>query len=268
MSNKKRNSGLALACCILAALVILIIFLVKKDTIITNLKETAFFDRVFGKTPEFVENHPTPPKEEIELKNDSIIIDILPQTETPSPKEEIEPPTEAPITSTNTEKTKTPTQVEKPTSTATEKKTVEVQNSNIKLYFVVIDSDGSVIRKQITRTVPKNDSPLTTTLKLLLEGPNTTSSAEKNCISLIPKNTKLLSARVQDRIAYLNFNENFEFNEVGIEGYIAQLMQIVYTSTEFSTVDSVQFLIEGKKKDYLGSEGQWIGSPLSRASFN
>ena len=45
-------------------------------------------------------------------------------------------------------------------------------------------------------------------------------------------------------------------------------MQIVYTSTEFSTVDSVQFLIDGNKKDYLGSEGQWIGSPLSRASFN
>nr|WP_257225304.1 GerMN domain-containing protein [Treponema parvum] len=53
-----------------------------------------------------------------------------------------------------------------------------------------------------------------------------------------------------------------------MEGYLGQLMQIVYTATSFSTVDSVQFLIEGQKKDYLGSEGVWIGSPLARSSFS
>ena len=63
-------------------------------------------------------------------------------------------------------------------------------------------------------------------------------------------------------------DEQFEFNTVGMDGYQAQLMQIVYTATEFGTVNSVQFLIEGQKKEYLGSEGIWIGSPLSRSSFN
>ena len=66
---------------------------------------------------------------------------------------------------------------------------------------------------------------------------------------------------------FLNFNENFEFNSVGVEGCITQLMQIVYTATDFSTVKSVQFLVEGEKKEYLGTEGQWIGSPLSRNNF-
>ncbi|NLC92928.1 MAG: hypothetical protein GX677_05615 [Treponema sp.] len=263
MSTKKRNSGLALACCILVALIIFIIFLVKKDTIITNLKDTAFFDRVFGKTPEFVENHQSAKTtEQIDLKNDSIIIDIQPEETKTTITEQNKINDSTPSITKNTEEVE---------STKTKEKNQtkpDVPTTNIKLYFINIDSDGSVIRKQITRSVAKNDSPLTTALKLLLEGPNSTSSSEKNCITLIPKNTKLLSARVQDRTAYLNFNENFEFNEVGIEGYIGQLMQIVYTSTEFSTVDSVQFLIDGNKKDYLGSEGQWIGSPLSRASFN
>lgn len=263
MSTKKRNSGLALACCILVALIIFIIFLVKKDTIITNLKDTAFFDRVFGKTPEFVENHQSAKTtEQIDLKNDSIIIDIQPEETKTTITEQNKINDSTPSITKNTEEVE---------STKTKEKNQtkpDVPKTNIKLYFINIDSDGSVIRKQITRSVAKNDSPLTTALKLLLEGPNSTSSSEKNCITLIPKNTKLLSARVQDRTAYLNFNENFEFNEVGIEGYIGQLMQIVYTSTEFSTVDSVQFLIDGNKKDYLGSEGQWIGSPLSRASFN
>jgi len=45
------------------------------------------------------------------------------------------------------------------------------------------------------------------------------------------------------------------------------LRQIVYTATSFSTVNSVQFIIEGQREDYLGSEGTWIGSPLSRSSF-
>ena len=87
-------------------------------------------------------------------------------------------------------------------------------------------------------------------------------------MSLIPEGTKLLGASVKNGVATLNFNENFEFNTIGVEGYIGQLMQIVYTATEFSTVKSVQFLIEGQHKDYLGSEGQWIGSPLARSSFN
>ena len=107
---------------------------------------------------------------------------------------------------------------------------------------------------------------MTDAINALLAGP-LPSEQSKDCMTLIPSGTKLLGASVKDGVAVLNFNENFEFNSVGVEGYIAQLMQIVYTATEFPTVKSVQFLIEGKRKDYLGSEGQWIGSPLSRSSF-
>ena len=91
--------------------------------------------------------------------------------------------------------------------------------------------------------------------------------AEEGCVGFIPKGTKLLSAGVTDGVAYLNFNDAFEFNEEGGEGSRFQMMQVVYTATAFSTVNSVQILIEGKKQEYLGSEGFWIGSPLSRSSF-
>jgi spore germination protein GerM len=56
-------------------------------------------------------------------------------------------------------------------------------------------------------------------------------------------------------------------NRYGIEGYAAQLKQIVYTATGYATVKDVQFLIEGEKREYLGGEGVYIGKPLSRASF-
>ena len=52
-SSKKKNNGgmFTAACVVLGLLVIAIVFLVKKDQIFSNLKETAFFDRVFGTTP-------------------------------------------------------------------------------------------------------------------------------------------------------------------------------------------------------------------------
>ena len=266
--NKKKNSTLfAAACVLLGLLVILIIFLVKKDQIFTNLKETAFFDRVFGTTPTAIEKHePAEPKKSdtIPLKNDEVTIKI--ETEEPAPVYS-EPETN------NSDKQ--PAEANKTTEAkAAEKKPEEPKkepakpaNTELQLCFVNIDGDGAVVRQVIKRQVAKSDSPLTTAINLLLQVPDTTKAAERNCMILIPAGTKLLSAKVQGGVAYLNFNEAFEINTYGVEGYIHQLEQIVFTATAFSTVNSVQFLIEGEKRDYLGSEGQWIGSPLSRSSF-
>ena len=268
-SSKKKNTTLFTAACVLLGLlIILIIFLVKKDQIFTNLKETAFFDRVFGTTPTVIENHePAEPKktETIPLKNDEITIKIEPEENT------------APVYSEPDTKTSDKPAVDsnKPAETKpAEKKPEEPKKepatsakTELQLCFVNIDGDGSVVRQVIKRQVSKSDSPLTTAINLLLQGPDTTKSNERNCMTLIPAGTKLLSAKVQGGVAYLNFNEAFEINTYGVEGYIHQLEQIVYTATAFSTVNSVQFLIEGEKRDYLGSEGVLIASPLSRSSF-
>lgn len=269
-SSKKKNTTLfSAACVLLGLLVILIIFLVKKDQIFTNLKETAFFDKVFGSTPTAIEKHePAEPKktETIPLKNDEVTIKIETE-EIPAPKySEPEPTAEAP----KPVETVKPAESAKPAEKKPEepkKEPAKPANTELQLCFVNIDGDGAVVRQVIKRKVPKSDSPLTTAINLLLQGPDTTKSAERNCMTLIPAGTKLLSAKVSGGVAYLNFNEAFEINTYGVEGYIHQLEQIVYTATAFSTVNSVQFLIEGEKRDYLGSEGVLIASPLSRSSF-
>ena len=136
----------------------------------------------------------------------------------------------------------------------------------MKLFFVVLGKDGTVSRKEVVRRIPKTNSPLSASINSLLEGPNHDDIID-NCMTLIPEGSRLLSASVKNRVATLNFSEEFEFNTYGVDGYINQLMQIVYTAASFPTVDSVQFIIEGQKKEYLGSEGVWIGTPLSVASF-
>ena len=138
------------------------------------------------------------------------------------------------------------------------------KTTNTKICFVAIDSDGLVVRKEVSRSVAK-ESPLAESLKELLKGPSST-EAKTGCQSYIPSESRLLGISIKEGIATLNFNEEFQFNNYGSVGANVQLMQIVYTATNFSTVKKVQFLIEGKKRDYL-TEGVWIGSPLSRSSF-
>jgi hypothetical protein len=132
------------------------------------------------------------------------------------------------------------------------------------MYLMQVDPDGTIVRTKVTRNLPVTDSPLADVLNTLLQGP---SAEEKNrgLISLIPGGTRLLSAAVRGSTAYINFNENFLFNEYGVEGYAGQLRQIVWTVTEFSNVKDVQILIEGRRIDYLG-ESIWMGSPVGRES--
>ncbi|MBN2533085.1 MAG: GerMN domain-containing protein [Spirochaetales bacterium] len=134
------------------------------------------------------------------------------------------------------------------------------------IYFVRVNEEGAIQLKSFERTVYYKDSPLTDTLLTLLQGPN---SREINmeCYSMIPENTRLNNVYVKGDVAFVDFNENFRFNPLGMEGLKAQLNQVVYTVTEFSNVKRIQILIDGKKVNYLGPEGIFIGEPLSRSSL-
>jgi germination protein M len=152
----------------------------------------------------------------------------------------------------------------KPTQPATAVTAVK-KTKTVPLYFVRIDDDGVIVRQEVKRQLPVSDSPLTDALGALLSGPNE-DEIRRKLVSLVPQGTKLLSAKVRGSTAFLSFNEAFMYNHYGIEGYAGQLKQIVYTATTFPTVQDVQFLIEGEKRDYLG-EGIYIGAPLGRNSF-
>ena len=156
----------------------------------------------------------------------------------------------------------------KPSVTETKKTpaTAASATMNIKLYFMIITSNGTVNRREVVRTMKKSDSPLMDAVNALIEGPNST-EAVSGCRTLLSDGTRLLGASVRNGVATLNFSSEFEFNRYGIEGLRGQLQQLVYTATAFQTVESVQFLIDGEKKEYLGSEGVWIGTPLRRSSF-
>ncbi|MFO8064543.1 MAG: GerMN domain-containing protein [Spirochaetota bacterium] len=143
---------------------------------------------------------------------------------------------------------------------------VQQRRRTASIYYIRVTDDGSIYPEEVERTVSYRDSPMTQTLKVLLQGP-TREELNAGLLNLIPEDTQLLSATVEDGVAYLNFNESFRFNPMGVEGFIAQLQQIIYSTTEFSSVDEVQILIEGQRVDYLGGEGIYIGEPIGRNTF-
>jgi spore germination protein GerM len=111
-----------------------------------------------------------------------------------------------------------------------------------------------------SRKIPPSDSPMQDSLNALLAGPSA-EEQRRGLVSLIPRNTRILSATVRGSTAYINFSEDFQYNTYGVEGYSAQLNQIVWTATEFPNIADVQILVEDRRVDYLG-EGIWIGSPV------
>ena len=271
-TKKKKSTNTGIIFWFVFAVIIILCFLVAKGKIASVLKETNFFNEVVGTEPtiitELVNTHATDNSSSSNKTNDPIIQLQLPEEIEQDESELVERSEIIEKSEKNTDKPKSQEKTQTSTQKTQEKDepVVTVQKMKLNLCYVMIDSDGSVIRKEVIKEVPKNDSPLTTAINTLLSGPSS-DEAEKGYMSLIPEGTKLLGARVANKTATLNFSESFSFNKYGVQGYLGQLMQIVYTATSFSTIDNVQFLIEGQKLEYLGGEGVWIGSPLSRISF-
>jgi spore germination protein GerM len=270
MNTKKSRKagtkpGLAAAVWILGFVVIVVLFIIFLPRIFDSLEETDFFSHIGVKTPRVVteravETVSVPEEEKTQNAVAIIIADPAPappQTARESELERAAPP--EPVSEPKREPAAT-------SETRAAAVAVPSGYTQLKIWFVEIQSDGAVSRKEIARGVPSTDTPLTAAITALLTGPDAAERG-KGCGTLIPEGTRLLGASVKGGVATINFSDEFQYNRFGVEGYMGQIMQVVYTATAFPSVDSVQFLVEGEFNEFIGSEGVWIGSPLSRSTF-
>ena len=142
-----------------------------------------------------------------------------------------------------------------------------VQDRTARVFFVMVDKNGEIQLRGVQRNVSADVAPLTSMLRELLAGP-TAAEQRRDLISLLPDAVELHRVSVQDGTAVIDLGQAFRFSSHGREGLLARLKQLVYSATEFPTVDAVQVLIDGNNVDYLGPEGIYIGEPLTRESFD
>lgn len=134
-----------------------------------------------------------------------------------------------------------------------------------RLFFAAVGEAGEIAVTGVTRTIDASASPLTAALQTLFAGPDP-GELNRGLITLIPPAATLNGVSVRERIAYVDVSESFRFNPLGREGFDAQLRQLVLSATEFPGVEMVQILIDGRRVDFLGSEGTYVGEPISRAA--
>ncbi|MHC6203305.1 GerMN domain-containing protein [Breznakiellaceae bacterium SP9] len=242
---------LGLVCWLAFFCLVAVLFFVNRKAILETLYNTNMLER-----PSAVTAPPEAPVEYHEYIEEAV---VDPHNTEPEQVETADPPVDTPIVEVG--------QRPDPEQTPPSSPVVEDLRER-SLYFIKIDSDdGTILRVKTARKLPTSNSPLLDTLNTLLKGPTHEEKAQ-GIMSLIPPAVEVDAGhlRVLGQTAYISFNDDFQYNQSGAEGYTAALKQIVWTLTEFPTVRDVQILIEGKRIDYLG-EGIWIGSPIGRDSL-
>lgn len=165
-------------------------------------------------------------------------------------------PTAEPTTGTETP-TATTEPGESPTASPTSTGGDEL---DLSVFFMRNEKVAPVVRS-VERTVATGRAAM----EELLKGPNETDQ-DFGMSTAIPEGTELLGLEINNQVATVDLSEEFESGG-GSLSMQARLAQVVYTLTQFPTVDSVIFEIEGERVTAFGGEGIVLENPVGPADF-
>ena len=77
------------------------------------------------------------------------------------------------------------------------------------------------------------------------------------------KNTRVIDTWIENRVLIVNFNHHFEYSRFGDKGIEIQIQLVLWNIFKSQggiaeKIEAVSFLIEGKRKTYIGGEGTQI----------
>ena len=157
-----------------------------------------------------------------------------------------------------------------PDATPTPSATVEVTPSeapeepagdiNYEVWFVVGDK---IFLEH--RTAPATQGVARLAMESLLAGP-IGPEAESGDTTAIPEGTSLLGISIADGTATVDLSDEFDSGG-GSAGMFLRLAQVVFTLTQFPTVQGVDFRIEGEPVETFSGEGIVLDGPQTRADY-
>ena len=266
MKERKRTISLGVLFWIAAILLVLVVFLFNRKNIEQVMENTGFVEVINQRIG--IDNSPgntdNPPGQQD--NPDTETVQDEPETQgSPSndPADETVGEPEAEVSEERKEvssETEVSQEEDEPPPKEPEQST---KNREYLIHLVRMGDDGSISLEAVKRVVNFIASPLTETLKSLIEEPGT----DGNYHNLIPPNTVLNRVWINGGTAFVDLSEDFRFNPIGLEGYRLQVQQIIATATQFSSVKTVQILIDGQQVDFLGGDGFFIGRPLGQTDL-
>ena len=135
----------------------------------------------------------------------------------------------------------------------------------VRTYLWLGGLPGSEGLVAVLREVPATKSVATAAITALFAGP-TSAEAGRAISTAIPDGSKLLGISVANGVATIDLSSEFESGG-GSASVQGRLGQVVYTLTQFPSIKSVVFQIEGQTAEIFSGEGVVLDKPVGRTDY-
>jgi predicted small lipoprotein YifL len=170
------------------------------------------------------------------------------------------PPSDTPNTSTTQPEEPTLPTTLPPSDEEPEEPAEPADQMFVEVFFIKEGlSAESVIRSVDLPAVAGN------AIKALIAGP-TPAEQDSELSTSIPTDTLLLGLTIEDGLATIDLSREFEAGG-GSMNILSRLAQVVYTLTQFPTVDEVLFHLDGEPVEVFSGEGVVLGEPVDRSDY-
>jgi hypothetical protein len=141
------------------------------------------------------------------------------------------------------------------------------ETTTIRVYFFLDSLTHQPGLAPILYEIPKTQAVATAAMGFLLDGPSDMEDPTRPAlITTIPDGTRLLGITIDDGIATVDLSREFESGG-GSASVFGRLAQVVYTLTQFPTVDAVTFKLDGEPVTVFSGEGVLLDHPVGRADY-
>jgi germination protein M len=117
----------------------------------------------------------------------------------------------------------------------------------------------------VRRTHQPTQRVATAALDALLAGP-TSAEHDSGLVSAVPSGTRLLGITIRNGVATVDLTSEYQSGG-GSLSMQTRLGQVVYTLTQFPTVQKVRFLLDGTPVNVFSSEGIVLDHPVGRSDY-
>jgi len=140
---------------------------------------------------------------------------------------------------------------------------ISAGDKDVSVYFLKLDEKSEKIYLSTVKRKVPDKQLLSLTLEQLIKGP-TSYEQGRGYITAVPANLKIRSIDIKGKTAEIDFNGVIEEGAAG-DILLKRIQQIVHTSTQFDTVDSIIIKINGQRRKTIGGgDGFSISGPLRR----
>lgn len=141
------------------------------------------------------------------------------------------------------------------------------ETTTIRAYFFLgsLTHDGGLA--PVLREIPKTQAVGAAAMNALLAGPSEAELTARPAMSTtVPEGTRFLGLTIEDGIATVDLSREFGSGG-GTASVLGRLAQVVYTLTQFPTVDAVRFELDGEPVTVFSGEGVILEHPVGRADY-